>query len=324
MRYQREWGAARLRATRDLTADIRLFEIVPQGGVRPFAPGAHIEIAVTVDGRPDSRCYSLVGEGDGECYRIAVRRAPDSRGGSAYLWSLASGARLQVSRPQSLFEVDLEAPETLLIAGGIGITPITGMAALLVKRLRPFRLAYCGRRRSEMAFVGELADRLGDRLEVFESAAGERFDAAAAIADLSPDAAVAICGPMRLLDDVRRAWAEQGRDPARLRYETFGSSGRFAPEPFRVRVPRLGVEVTVPESRTLLDALTEAGVDLLWDCRRGECGLCAVDVLDAETPVDHRDVFFSEAEKAENRRLCACVSRAVGGTLTIDTAYRGD
>ena len=91
-----------------------------------------------------------------------------------------------------------------------------------------------------------------------------------------------------------------------------------------MRVPRLGVEVRVPRDVTMLDALEAAGVGVLWDCRRGECGLCAIDVLEVEGTVDHRDVFFSEAQHAENRKICACVSRVVGGCLSVDPPYRGD
>ncbi len=129
---------------------------------------------------------------------------------------------------------------------------------------------------------------------------------------------------MRLLEAVRAAWAHAGRLPTRLHFETFGSSGHFAPEPFEVLVPRHDVKVTVGVGETLLQALRGAGVELLSDCERGECGLCALDVIEAEGAIDHRDVFFSEAQKAFGDKLCACVSRAIGGRLVVDTAYRSD
>ena len=126
-----------------------------------------------------------------------------------------------------------------------------------------------------------------------------------------------------MLDAVRRAWEASGRAPADLRYETFGSSGRFAPQPFRVRIPRHALDITVLADCSLLDALEQAGVQTLSDCKRGECGLCAVDVLGVEGEVDHRDVYLSEHEKQENRRICACVSRVVG-SITLDSAWRPD
>jgi vanillate O-demethylase ferredoxin subunit len=84
----------------------------------------------------------------------------------------------------------------------------------------------------------------------------------------------------------------------------------------------LGKQIVVPRNQTMLDALESAGVDMIFDCRRGECGLCAVKILEVDGAVDHRDVFFSEAQKAKNEQLCTCVSRVVGGGITIDTADR--
>ncbi|MFN3569170.1 MAG: 2Fe-2S iron-sulfur cluster-binding protein, partial [Polaromonas sp.] len=102
---------------------------------------------------------------------------------------------------------------------------------------------------------------------------------------------------------------------------TFGSSGRFAAQAFRVQVPRHHVDIMVPAGSTLLDALESAGVETLSDCRRGECGLCAMDVLALDGEADHRDVFLSEHEKQQNSRICACVSRVVG-SVTLDSSYR--
>jgi len=109
---------------------------------------------------------------------------------------------------------------------------------------------------------------------------------------------------------------------SRLRFEVFGDSGRFAEQPFSVTVPQYGRTVEVRADQTMLDALMEAGIDMVYDCRRGECGLCAVSIVDASTPIDHRDVFFSPEERHEGEKMCACVSRAVGGSVTIDTGYR--
>ena len=198
-----------------------------------------------------------------------------------------------------------------------------GMASALARRGVSFRFLYCARSRDELALLPELSAIAGDRLSVFVSAEGRRLDLAHEIAALHPEGQLYLCGPMRLLDDARRAWSEAGRAPSGLRYETFGSSGRFAPQAFVVRTYPEGLEIAVPETKTLLDALTEAGIDVMYDCKRGECGLCALHVLESSGPIDHRDVFFSERERAENHRICACVSRAVGGVLTVDTAYRG-
>jgi vanillate O-demethylase ferredoxin subunit len=127
-----------------------------------------------------------------------------------------------------------------------------------------------------------------------------------------------------MLDAVRRAWHARNLPPGDLRFETFAASGQFAPQPFEVSVPRLGVTLTVPENQTLLDALAQAGVEVMYDCQRGECGLCVIDILDCSGTIDHRDMFFSDAQREENKKMCACVSRVVDGNLVIDTAYRGN
>ena len=319
------FGRARIRAARPVADGVRLLEIEPEGGARPWPTGAHLDVAVTVGGLPDVRSYSLVGDGPADgAYRIAVKRLPDSRGGSVFMHGLEEGAALEVSEPQSHFEIHYGRPEYLLVAGGIGITPMVGMAGALLRHGRPFRLLYAGRARAAMPFAGELAERLGPRLELFRSEDGERLDLAAEIARLDPEGDLYVCGPLRLMDAARAAWAAQGRPPARLRFETFGSSGRLPTAPFAVHVRELGREVSVGADQTLLAALRAAGVEVMWDCLRGECGLCVVDVLEADGPLDHRDVFLSEDEQALGTKLCACVSRAAGGTVAVDTGFRPD
>ena len=143
-------------------------------------------------------------------------------------------------------------------------------------------------------------------------------------AELSGVTELYLCGPMQLLDAARQAGAGAGRPATSLRYETFANSGRHAPERFWVRVPSHGVEIVVPENKTMLDALNEAGVEVMWDCLRGECGLCAVDIVEVDGGIDHRDVFLSDHQKQENAKLCTCVSRAFGGGVVIYTGYRPD
>lgn len=325
MRYSLHWSQAEVVATRDLTPSIRLFEIAPASGdTATWRPGAHVDVGVTIGGRAETRSYSLIGRPEPGLYRIAVRRATDSRGGSAYMHRLTLGQAIRISNPQNLFEVDWHAPEVLMIAGGIGITPVLGMAEAMAERGMPMRLAYCGRTRADMAFVAELEDRLGNRLSLHISDEGSRVDLDMAVAGLGADAACYVCGPMRMLDAVRAAWGRAGRAPTRLHFETFGSSGHFAAEPFDVVLPRHDLRVTVGAGETLLQALRRAGIDVLSDCERGECGLCALDVVEAAGTIDHRDVFFSEEQKAHGDKLCACVSRAIGGVLVLDTAYRAD
>jgi ferredoxin-NADP reductase len=322
MAEQIEWRSGRLLSTRDLTPDIRHFEIEPSGEFVVPTPGSHINVMVQIGERPDVRSYSIVGPCDDGIYRIAVKLLGDTRGGSAYMWSLAPGARLTIFTPGNHFELGRGRPEYLLLAGGIGITPIYAMTLALAQAEANFRLLYACRRRQDVAFGDELRERIGDRLHVFLDEEGERVDLAAEIARLQPDGEFYVCGPIGMLEAAKSEWQRSGRPVDKLRFETFGNSGRFATEPFSVRIPRLGRVVEVPRNQTMLDALEAAGIDMIFDCRRGECGLCALDILEVDGIVDHRDVFFSDEEKATNRKLCTCVSRVAGGSITVDTADR--
>jgi ferredoxin-NADP reductase len=324
MRYALSWTDAHLRHIRPVTPTVRLFEIVPNHGrPDPYPVGSHLNVQVLIGGLPDTRSYSLVGEPAPECYRIAVKRLPESRGGSAYMWSLTEGARLTITHPQSHFEIEYGHPEYLLIAGGIGITPIYGMALNLARRGANLRMGYAARTRAELAFGDALHDVLGPRLQTFVSDEGQHLDIRSALASLGPGGLAAVCGPLPMLDEVRRVWRDLERNPGDLRFETFGSSGTRAPEPFRVRLMPQNRELVVPETQSMLDALNQAGFEIMSDCERGECGICAVNVLDVEGEIDHRDVFFSDEQKKESHKMCTCVSRAIG-TVTIDTAYRPD
>jgi len=176
---------------------------------------------------------------------------------------------------------------------------------------------------AELAYLEPLQSVLKDHLKSAIAGKGEFIDFDAEIAKLPPKALMYICGPIPMLDAARKAWTKAGRPLADLRYETFGSSGRFAPQAFRVKIPRHNLDIIVPADHGLLDELELAGVQTMYDCRRGECGLCAMDVLSVDGDIDHRDVFLSDEEKASNKRICVCVSRVVG-EITLDSAYRAD
>jgi dimethylamine monooxygenase subunit B len=324
MRFAQKWTKCTVAAIRDVAPAIREFLLRPEGsGVENYAIGSHVNVGVLRDGRPETRSYSLVGDFSPDGYRIAVRRAPDSRGGSLYMWSLKPGARIDVSSPASLFEIDWSRKSYCLIAGGIGITPIIGIAGTLMRRNADVKLHYAVKSRHDAAFLDELASLLGDRLIVHASDEGKRIDLNETFADLPLDASAIICGPMRLLEAARRSWASAGRLPTDLRYETFGSSGLLPTESFRVRIEHCDREIVVPDNRSMLDALNDAGFEVISDCQRGECGVCAIDVVAVDGQIDHRDVFFSDQQKKTNSKICPCVSRAVGA-VTVNTLYQSD
>jgi ferredoxin-NADP reductase len=314
MRQDLSWATAVVSATRDLTAEIREITLRPDLPATGYGTGAHLVVRVMADGRADTRRYSLVGlPRDDGSWRIAVKRETPGRGGSRYMTGLPVGARLQVSAPQNYFELSQAAPAYLLIAGGIGITPLHGMAFALRRRGVPFRLVYGGRRRDEMAYLAELAE-LGPACAVFADADGAQIDLAAEIARLPARGEAYVCGPLGLLEAVKRAWAASGRPRAGLVFETFGATGRLPSLPFRVQVPALGLDLVVPPNRSMLDMLQDAGVDVLFNCRRGECGLCALKVA---------RLFFTDAEHDATHEICTCVSRVHGG-IALELPYKAD
>ncbi len=320
------WLEASVLQTRDLSPSVREITLLPPAAAPRWTVGSHLRVQVMLaDGRRAERRYSLLGLPEpGAPWRIAVKRVDASRGGSAFMWTLKAGAVLAVQAPANHFELPAQARPTLLVAGGIGITPLLGTALALARRAGDVRMAYSARHAQDLVYADELRAALGERLSLYVTSRGERFDAAVQIAALPADAQLLACGPVRLLHALQAAWAQAGRAPQRLRFETFGTSGELPSEAFWVELPRHQLRFTVAAGESLLDALEGHGVACLADCQRGECGLCTVDVLALHGRIDHRDVYLSAAEQHENKRLCACVSRVAGGGVVIDSAWRPD
>lgn len=321
MRNKVEWRDAKVAELRQIAEDVRYIGFAVDGPVPRFDPGSHSNIRVEIDGEAANRTYTVIPAPPGQI-AVAVKLHPKSRGGSRYMWSLEEGQDVRLTLPENRFELSWWAKHYLLLAGGIGITPIYGMAKALVARGASVRVVYAARSRALMAFADELEALLGDRLVLRDNAEGQHIDLAAEFAALPADAECYLCGPIGMLEAAKAAWAAAGRPVSRLRYEVFGDSGLFAEKPFSVEVLNRGTRVAVRSDQSLLDALIGAGVEMIHDCRRGECGLCAVQVLGEGVEIDHRDVFFSAEEKAEGHKMCACVSRLTEGHAVIDVGYR--
>lgn len=322
MKNDAVWLDATVTAAEDIAESVRRIEFAASTAMPVFDPGSHIAIRAAIPGGHAIRTYSCLPDAGPGRVAVGVKLHPNSRGGSRFMFGLTVGDRVRITTPQNRFDLSWRAPDYLLLAGGIGVTPLYGMAQALAARGADLRLEYGGQSLGTMPFLGPLRALLGDRLTVHAQDQGAMIDLDAAIAPLSPTGELYICGPLPMLEAAKRAWARAGRASSRLRYEVFGDTGRFTEVPFTVRVAGYDREVTVPSDRSLLDALDDAGIPMIHDCRRGECGLCVVDVLGHAGEIDHRDVFLSDAEKREGTKLCACVSRIAGGTAVIDTGYR--
>jgi ferredoxin-NADP reductase len=314
---------AHIEHLRDVTPTVREFSLrlpcdAPDAltAAHTWQPGSHLQLQITVRGQEQTRHYSLLPCSAPGLLKIAVKRAEPGRGGSQAMWQLQTGDALQISAPLNQFALDLSAPAYLLIAGGIGITPLISMAQQLVQRGANIQMIYGARDAQELAFQSELRALLGDQLHI---AIGSTIDFGHTIEQLPLLAQAYVCGPGGMLHAVRKAWAATHRPDELLRFETFGGGG--AAHSFHVQLPRHDLTFEVLPHMSLLDALEQQGIDAMYGCRRGECGLCAVNVLALEGSIEHRDVFFSDQEKRSNAQICVCVSR-VQGRITLESAYR--
>lgn len=307
------WQAATVRESAPVAERIRRIVLQPDQP-RRIEPGAHVDVRVPSPDGPLERSYSIVEPvGDDGAYAISVFEGEVSRGGARAMHALAVGDRLEVTDPRQDFPFRPGAAQYVFLAGGVGVTAILGMARAARRAGVDYRVAYCGRGRDAMAYLDELQAEHDDRLRVHIRSEGTGLDVAAFVDSVPPGAELYLCGPIRLMDAVRRAWAAAGRPASLLRFETFGNSGWFEPEEFVVAVPAAGIECVVPPHQSILEALEVAGADALSDCRKGECGLCEARVLRVSGVIDHRDVFYSERQRAASARICVCVSRVTAG-----------
>lgn len=314
------WQTGTVVEAESVTAETRRL-VLSQSLPKKAEPGSHIDVMVTINGERHKRSYSVVDSSeDGVRVAISVFRAPQSRGGSVFMQGLEVGDQVEITQPLQNFPLRVGAPRYVLLAGGIGITAMVNMARVLRNIKADYTLVYAGRSRAAMAYLPQLEALHGDSLRVHVDDEGTALKVDELLAGVDPETELYMCGPIRLMDAVKRGWDARGLSIPNLRYETFGNSGWFDPEEFVVRVPRLGVETTVGAGESMLEALERTGVDMMFDCRKGECGLCEVRLLGLAGAVDHRDVFYSERQQHAAAKMCCCVSRAVSS----ETGARGD
>ncbi len=306
---------------RQLTPRIRSYELRdPEGRELPAVQaGAHLEVPVRFEnGKTATRRYSIASDpARRDAYEIAVLREDAGTGGSrAVHESFEIGVRLRCGLPRNDFALHDDARPAVLIAGGVGITPIKAMAHALKERGTGAQLHYAARSRAEAAYRDELARDLGDGLRLYASADGHRMNIEALLAAAPPDAVFYVCGPHRLVDAVAKNAEKVGIDTARIRVERFAASIALDANPVEVELRRSGKTLHVTANDTILDAALAAGVDAPYSCRAGNCKTCAVKVLEGEP--DHRDSALSPAEREQQHLMCPCISRAKGERLVLD------
>lgn len=286
------------------------------GELPPFTPGAHIDLHL---GNGLVRSYSLCGAPEARHrYTVGVLLDRASRGGSRYVHEqLRVGAELSVGAPRNNFALDETAAHTVLVAGGIGVTPIVCMARRLAELGRSFTLFYCARSRAEAAFVEALSAH-GDAVRLhFDDEAGAPPDLAALLAGQSADTHLYCCGPGPMIKAFEAACAAHGYANVHIeRFAADPSTEAVQEGEYTVSLARCGANVKVPAGKSLLDALLDAGIEVEHSCREGVCGSCETRVIEGEP--DHRDSVLSTSERASNKTMMVCVSGCKGSRLVLD------
>ncbi|SPB18181.1 ferredoxin/oxidoreductase FAD/NAD(P)-binding protein [Caballeronia novacaledonica] len=311
---------------RQLTERVREYLLTPVDG-RPlpqYTPGAHVAIhTVSPERGLIVRHYSLIGGDDREAdpratYRIAVQRDSDTRGSAHIHATFAPGTRAEIAPPMNNFPLDRRHGPVLLIAGGIGITPIFSMARSLVRRRRPFKVVYAGRNRESMAYHDALGNVAAGSATFHYSDDAGVLDVVKLLQEQEHGTTVYVCGPGAMIVATHAAGEQLGWNADRVRSEAFGVGRAENPQAFDVHLQRSGRTVHVSEDASILDALNAAGVPVLWDCRRGECGLCPLKVVSSDGALQHNDRYLTDEEKAAGDTMCICVSRTKGREIVLD------
>jgi ferredoxin-NADP reductase len=276
-------------------------------------PGAHIDVHL-----PNglTRQYSVYAAGQ-HVYSIAVKRDPASRGGSAYVAdTLRIGQTLRISAPRNNFPLSPEANHSVLIAGGIGITPLLAMARALRRQDRSYVLHYLVRSPHDAAFTEELEDWSDQaQIHICDTVEAGRDCMAAALSDNPPGTHFYCCGPGAMLDEFVARTARF--NPQQVHLERFAPAATpMEGDAFTVELARSGQSVSVAPGISILDTLLKAGIDVSYSCQQGICGECEVKVL--EGLPDHRDEVLTADEHAASKVMMVCCSRAKSAKLVLD------
>lgn len=315
----------RIASTRFATKDIRTFEMVSEKGapLPAFTAGAHIDLEVMLpDGERAQRSFSIASppSAEPESYLLGVLYEEDGTGGSIFLHERARiGYILNATQPKNFFPRVEGADHSVLIAGGIGITPILAMAYETTAAEESMELHYAARSEEDMAFREKVEEACGENSHLYfdggDPAAG--VDIPAVVGPPEPGRHVYVCGPKGMIEAVRETARELGWPEDHVHFEVFTPPERKpGDQPIEVTIRSTGQVLPVAPGTPILDVLLEAGIESDYDCRTGICGSCAVKVLEGEA--DHRDSALLISEHDEEKLMCTCVSWAKTGKLVLD------
>lgn len=302
-------------------AGICSLELVdPDGRALPgFSAGAHIDVYLP---NGIARQYSLCNDPrETHRYQIAVLRDPASRGGSAAMHDLAEGQTLRISDPRNHFPLAPDAARHLLLAGGIGVTPILCMAEQLASIGAPFQMHYCARSRERAAFVERIDVSAFARQVLFhfdDGSAAQKLDLKRLLDWTAKDCHLYVCGPAGFMDWVLGTARDSGWPEERLHWEYFAAVPveRSDDGPFEVQIHSTQAVIPVAADQTVVAALAASGIEIPVSCEQGICGTCLTGVLDGE-PL-HRDMFLTAEERIKGDQFTPCCSRARSRRLILD------
>jgi vanillate O-demethylase ferredoxin subunit len=308
-------------------ANVMIAELAsPDGADLPnWEAGAHIDIKASDRlGKDAVRQYSLCSRHGEKNWRVAILGVTKGTGASLNLHEkIKNGQTLEVRGPRNLFGLEKDTAPIVLVAGGIGITPILAMAETLSAQNRDFRLHYHARSRESAAFVDELKSSQYAASVIFSFDDENAVSLDAIFTSADANASLYTCGPAGFMNAVIKAAKEVGVQDANIRKELFG--GAFEPvaegsvrmdRVFTIKIQSTGALVEVPVGQTAVQALSAAGVDVLVSCEQGHCGSCLTPVLEG-TP-DHRDQFMLPEEHEKNDAFTPCCSRSLTPCLVLD------
>jgi vanillate O-demethylase ferredoxin subunit len=308
---------ARLLRKTDLSEDTRdfAFEIL-DGRFSGLEPGAHVDIHLGAD---LVRQYSIWSwSQDGRQINVAVKREDAGRGGSRAMHELETGATVEIGGPRNHFKLQPGECYVTLIAGGIGATPLVGMARELVNSRREFQIYYLARSRHLAAMDKAFrALGLGDRYHLHCDDTDGQLDLASVLQSMPIGSDVYACGPEPMLNAVLDAGnAMRGGTIHFERFAAAADADLGAKDSFEIEIQSTGQILPVQSDESILDVLKANGIPVDFGCSEGLCGSCIVDVIDGE--VDHRDGILTPDEQATNSYMCTCVSRAKSARLVLN------
>lgn len=308
----------RIKAITKETETIKRFTFVKPGGEAfpAFSPGSHIIIYMKGRGGELVRRYSLVGSPDcTDNYQIAVKLQGNSAGGSIYLHQeIEIGDNLQISFPKNYFPLSFRARHHVFYAAGIGITPFLSMMCELREQGKSFELHYATKTKSECAFYSYLSKEFPQQTHFYFSRESNRVDPSS-LADHLVGTHVYLCGPEVFTSSFSRAASSFGYPSSSIHYEYFAAPVLYKARSFKLELANGGF-LSVPDEKSTLDTLLDAGYSIPYSCKVGRCGTCELSILEGEA--DHHDSFLTPTQKKSQISFLPCVSRSKTEILKVD------